>query len=521
MIKDILNTIASLIEENIVVFASERGKQFLQKIKADLASFKPINFYALDAEKQIKGALKLIESYCIEMNRILDELNHQSSVSLANEKLINKIKNILTNLKNKQNKINLLREKIPEGMLDVKRALYIAENSFLSESEPEEKELRLKFKSIKKFMSNLNKEYLNLIKKGGLLNTVLLDTTTLYWNQLHEYSTLLNQCRITLQKSHRLTEEGQLALRCFNNAIQKMPSKKHIINALKILNKSNNKTEVIEKIGFVSPHGREACMQLTCWGKKFFYIPRSEEMYHFDYDPKEDLNDTGGNCFGESMMFIHFLSKGAIRWLCPEAGLINFQLDQTRNLKLKKTALGEGETVVSDNSIHDSLHWKDMKPVLLDNPYFKPGSLCGVIFSMNDYTKAQREFTAGHMIVVAKLDTNLNPYKYIVYEKDFGAFGLTDDESLEYLISEQILPLYSGMNYSKIKLVKYGEASAETYDLLNEIKPQTSIPQKESTASDSINTYFDNAFFKLYKESNKENAINQVNETDVFGVCRN
>lgn len=125
------------------------------------------------------------------------------------------------------------------------------------------------------------------------------------------------------------------------------------------------------------------------------------------------------------------------------------------------------------------------------------------------------------MIVVAKLDTNLNPYKYIIYEKDFGAFGLTDDESLEYLISEQILPLYRGMNYSKIKLVKYGEASTETYDLLNKIKPQTGIPQKESTASDSINTYFDNAFFKLSKETNKENVIDQVNQTDVFGFCRN
>nr|HEN5518383.1 type IV secretion protein Dot [Legionella pneumophila] len=53
MIKDILNTIASLVEENVVVFASERGKQLLQKVKADLVSFKPINFYALDAGKQI------------------------------------------------------------------------------------------------------------------------------------------------------------------------------------------------------------------------------------------------------------------------------------------------------------------------------------------------------------------------------------------------------------------------------------------------------------------------------------
>ncbi|HAU1962633.1 TPA: type IV secretion protein Dot, partial [Legionella pneumophila] len=124
MIKDILNTIASLIEENTEVFASERGKQLLQKVKADLASFKPINFYALDAAKQITSTLKLIESYCIEMGRILDELNYQFSISLVNEKLINKIENILTNLKNKQNKITQLREKIPEGMLDVKRALY-------------------------------------------------------------------------------------------------------------------------------------------------------------------------------------------------------------------------------------------------------------------------------------------------------------------------------------------------------------------------------------------------------------
>ncbi|HAT8180129.1 TPA: type IV secretion protein Dot [Legionella pneumophila] len=516
MIKDILNTIASLIEENIEVFASEREKKLLQKVKVDLASFNPINFYALDAEKQITNALELIESYCIEMSRILDELNHQSSSVLANENLISKIKNILTDLKNKQNKIHQLRDKIPEGMLDIKRALYIAESSFLSKSQPEEKELKSKFKLIKQFMSDLDKEYLDLMKKGGLLSSILLATTTLYWTKLRVYSVLVNQCHISLQKSHQLTEEGQLALRCFNSAVQKMPSKKSILNALKILSKLNNKAESIEKIGFFSPNGREACIQLARWGKPFFYIPRSEEMYHFDYDPKEDLNDTGGNCFGESMMFIHFLSKGAIRWLCPEAGLINFQLDQTRNLKFKKATLGEGETVVSDNSPHDSIQWEDMKPVLLDNPYFKPGSLCGVIFSMNDYTKAKREFTAGHIIVVAKLDIKLNPYKYIVYERDFGAFGLTDDESLEYLISEQILPLYRGMNYSKIKLVKYGEASTETYDLLNEIKPQTGTPKKESIVSHSTNTYFDNLFFKLSKVINKENEMNQSNESNSF-----
>ncbi len=149
MIKDILNTIASLIEENAEIFAGECEKQLLQKVKVDLESFKPINFYALDAEKQIADLLKLIESYCIEMSRKLDELNHQYPISLVNEKLISKIENILTELKNKQNKITQLRDKIPEGILDIKRALYIAESSFLSESQAEETEITSKFKRIK------------------------------------------------------------------------------------------------------------------------------------------------------------------------------------------------------------------------------------------------------------------------------------------------------------------------------------------------------------------------------------
>lgn len=212
MIRDILNTIASLIEENAEVFAGESEKQLVQKVKVDLESFKPINFYALDAEKQIADLLLLIESYYIEMSRKLDELNHQYPISLVNKKLISKIENILTELKNKQNKITQLRDKIPEGILDIKRALYIAESSFLSESQAEETEITSKFKLIKKFMSNLDREYLDLIKKGGLLNSILLDTTTLYWIKLREYSVLLKECCISLQKSHQLTEEGRLAL---------------------------------------------------------------------------------------------------------------------------------------------------------------------------------------------------------------------------------------------------------------------------------------------------------------------
>lgn len=66
MIRDILNTIASLIEENAEVFAGESEKQLVQKVKVDLESFKPINFYALDAEKQIADLLLLMKAITLK-----------------------------------------------------------------------------------------------------------------------------------------------------------------------------------------------------------------------------------------------------------------------------------------------------------------------------------------------------------------------------------------------------------------------------------------------------------------------
>lgn len=185
---------------------------------------------------------------------------------------------------------------------------------------------------------------------------------------------------------------------------------------------------------------------------------------------------TGGNCFGESMMFIQSLSAGKFKRICPESGLINFQIDQTNQLKFEKQTLGEGETLVSAESKFKSLQWKDIKNVFLENPDFHPGDLCGFIFSMNEYTKSQRDFIPRHIAVIAKLDTKTCPYKYVVFEKELGTFGLVDDESLSYLMSHHLIPLYRGMHYSQIKLVKYGEATKATYQLINSIKPHSDGP---------------------------------------------
>ena len=92
---------------------------------------------------------------------------------------------------------------------------------------------------------------------------------------------------------------------------------------------------------------------------------------------------------------------------------------------------------------------------------------------MNEYTQSQTSFTTGHIAVLASMDVSQSFYKYIVFEKELGVFGVVDDESLEYIFMQQIMAIYGGMNYSKIKLNKYGEATPATYQFISKIKPIT------------------------------------------------
>jgi len=254
-----------------------------------------------------------------------------------------------------------------------------------------------------------------------------------------------------------------------------MPSTKVIDTALsKIRNKSVDKTNFVATLGFSDSTAVGCCNRLQRLGKNFFYLPHSNDKYHFDYNPNDDLVGTGGDCFGQSMMIISSLAQGKFKWLCPEAGLLNYQLDQSRPLPspFTKETIASAETEVSDESEHDSPQWSDLQQVFSDEQ-MKAGDLCGLTFAMNSYTMSQRSFTAGHIAVVAKLDTERSLYKYIVFEKEYGVFGLVDDASLE-LVVKQIMDMYKGMSYSKAKLVKYGEATDNTYELISSIKPVNS-----------------------------------------------
>jgi hypothetical protein len=468
MLKITLTNITRFLETNRDFLTSEHAKQLLEKTKLSITTHKSMNFYAMNVDAQLVNLFENIHDYITDMQQLAETLRMQ----VGRAPQLSEIEHYISLLEKKSQKICHFRDSIPQGMLDVKRTMFFAKAVVFSTSPEEDASLKQHFSILRAYMSSLNDQYTAIISQGGSVYSFLAKITSLYWTKLHDYTQHLKQLYAYLKHSSYLTNEGQFIIRCFDVAIGKLPSEQLINRAIKQLNTSKKSIKnTLKNVGFFSRSGEIACVTLSEWTKPFFHMPSSDSIYHFDYQPDEDLAGTGGNCFGESMTFIQALCIGKFKHFCPEPALINFQLDQTHTLKFGKETLGVAETVVSEGSQYHSLQWEDIKQVLIANPDFKAGDICGFHLAMNDYTKAKRSFTPGHIAVVAKLDPTLSPYHYIVFEKDFGAFGVGDEASLAYLLRDVLLPLYEGMNYSKLRLVKYGEATDATYRLLGAVKP--------------------------------------------------
>ena len=496
MIVFIFNKTFRLLTENVHLLMGDHEKSLLNQVEIDRCHYKHINFYALDAEQQINDKLTMIKHYFDDISQLSSRLQQITPTSTEITHFIHELSSILGSLESKKIKLIRLKAKIPDGVLDAKRALYAADHALLSDSPEENIALKNHFVALKELMSNSNKSYNRIIKQGGTVNFILYETTMLYWKKLSEYRSQLLLIMDHINQCTQLTKTGQLVQRCLQNAIQQTPSGAETNRALRLLVKTTphqmHRNHWMNEIGLYSIDGRRACQFLKKTDKPFFYMPDSDQMQHIDYDPECDLADLGGNCFGEAVLFMHDLSLGRFKRLCPEAGIINFQLDQTLTLPFQKILLGQAETEVSADSRHQSLQWEDVQPLILENPDFKPGDICGIFLAVNEYTQAKTAFSPGHIAVIAKLDTTLSPYKYIVFEKAIGVFGLVDDESLEYIVRQHIMAMYAGMHYSRMYFTKYGEASLATYQFVSKINPITpDSPPGKRLEAPNVGSFFE------------------------------
>lgn len=322
-----------------------------------------------------------------KISRIDDELTGL----LVDESMVtqyNAIKMEMNTIQISLDKHRRLKEKIPDGMLDVKRALSIEQelrftqqtiemkikrlNDLTEESKKNDlrneiaalqekekalpyiaysdlKEVDVKIKDMLNdliwLMTSSIKGYQKVAVSGGDLDAYLHQTTGFYWETLYLYRKTVCAIDDYIQNhKHDLTAEGKLVAECLRCAVSKIPDETAIKDALEQVkrvdeNPDNRADEYDTCVASqdVRFYKKEAIELVdTLFEEKndapFFFIPYHSGNYVLDHPARTDLAGALGNCYGETQMFLQRINqdKPAFNNICPQTDLVNFQLNQSR-----------------------------------------------------------------------------------------------------------------------------------------------------------------------------------------------
>lgn len=444
----------------------------------------------------------------------------------------NKLKNIpgtkeikidLNSCKRESNRISGIKEQLPKGMLDIKRALSLLDGIMTVKSqlrhqkaklrktdlestekinteqkieklelELKQKEASVKFslsdeddRKIKEMLHDLRslmtmsiKDYQKLAVSGGPINAYLHKTTGFYWENLLLYREILSEINEYLKSNKNLSEEGKLVAECISNAFEQMPKIKTINSALQKVKKIDGKLQEQEKeydtkvddtsIRFYKKPPVKFVERLLNSGadQKSFYIPYNPYNYVLDHPARSDFADTCGNCYGETQMFLKQINgtSPSINNICPERILINYQLDQTRTIAKGKEEIGTYQATGEGEKVT----WSGIKNILTSE--VKSGELGDVcMITLSGAKIPGREKLVGHGIGLIKMK-NPDPYKYVVYDYAFGgAMGFSSDDQLELFFKKIFEEAGAYYPFKKCVVEKVGEVSKQCEQFIQNI----------------------------------------------------
>ncbi len=408
---------------------------------------------------------------------------------------------------------------IPEGMLDVKRALSTLREVKLIERKIESKQKKLKelsddhsgragvlkeiaelenkksslkfsrsaevdnkikamLEDLRALMTSSIKGYQDLYKAGGEFNAMLHKTTAFYWETLTLYRETLSAVNRYVSEATDLTEEGRLVAKCITTAFEKVPQKDEIDHALDIVRLVDQDLANREK--YEERYHKKAHMSFyRAPGAKFIQslldnngiccmLPYNSSCYALDHPAHTDLAGALGNCYGETQMFLKRVNGNdpTVNNICPETELINFQLDQSRSVVAPKGESKKiGKFVASAEEGKDKARWDTIKDFLVKEvDSEKHGDLCMLRLSGGKVEGHGKD--VGHMIGLIKMK-NPSPYKYIVYDYGYGAMGFSTDEQLQKFCEMIFEGDFPYCDFPKCVLEKVGEVSDACQQFFN------------------------------------------------------
>ncbi len=356
-----------------------------------------------------------------------------------------------------------------------------------STSKVTDEEIKLMLENLRELMSSSVKEYQKLTLEGGELNTYLQKTTGFYWENLLLFSKTVKAIQKKLKNNNdSLEPQGTMLAECINESLNHIPSEDIINQARSKLmevdkNLQSRKTEHFAKINEIPIRFYKGSALAICnkaiseSNEPIFYIPYNAENYALDF-PHIDFSNTLGNCFGENHAFLKQINgkEPSLNNICPSKDLMNFQLEQSRQAGTMKKELG---TYTGDLTKEGKFaKWENIKSFLTQKPDSKKhGDVCWLKF-----TGARvdgHEKNVAHAIGFIKMN-NPSPYKYILYDYNFGPMGFSNDKQLEIYIKHLFEGEKAYFPYSQCTLEKVDEVSNEGQLFISGIKSlQSPDPQ--------------------------------------------
>lgn len=456
------------------------------------------------------------------LSQAKDKLRRTIQAQRSSDQSIIKLKDTISHLQKKLKKTENLQEKLPKGMLDIKRALYFVylqkstrekiekeqakkppeqsqqklhkyiqqqqEVKFCMDDKQDVEQLLIEqLEAINKLMSSIRIEYQKLENTGGQKTIYLHKTTAFYWESLHVYRLALLNLKNhidEISKNGALSQTGKLVEECINQAVKDLPSTEKInsgLNASKIVdnfpsefNKQyKHDKEKDQRLSYFKMQALELVKGETGPTGKYFYLPYSNIQYSLDHPSGTDFADAAGNCHGETLMFLQQIgTKQNINNICPEADLIEFQLDQTKTIEgTSPTTLGEKIEKI------EKVEWGDVEALLKHPIIDEYGDLCQISLGGLELESGA---IVGHSIGLLRIKEP-SPYKYVLYDYTLGAIGLESDDELKKYFD-------NALNYYRpfktIKLTKHSAMNQDCKNFISSIKPLEDGPLPDKVVRD-------------------------------------
>ncbi|RUR09286.1 hypothetical protein [Legionella sp. km772] len=516
------NDAKHLLDKNFKVLAENpEVKESLEKIKAINNARKQL----IDTENALKKDLtakamdKLSASNRIELEQKRDALKLQIQQFSETTNEIPGFANIQARIMTLHRRLNThehITKQIPKGMMDIKRALSFAQHHHYFTAQIKEKTEELaqlesgdpKIEQLNRLIVELNKRkaalpelrftnsgtsdellksmlkdlrklmktsidgYQDLAIAGGDLNAYLHQTTGFYWENLLLFRRTVESINQQLQQAKDLTPQGQDLAQCISNGLKHIPSEQSIQKALQevrkvdsnlrlkdsaYLTKVDNHNTAVRFYKMAATNLLDKIMAKNA-GPNFFF-PYNSANYVLDHPPHTDISGALGNCFGETQMFLKQINSKTptLNNICPQPDLINFQLDQTRKASTKLAKdLG---SYTADPTKGEFAKWSTIKDLVTQEvDSQKHGDVCWLRFSGARVPGHDKDVS--HAMGFIKMK-NPSPYKYIIYDYNFGAMGFSDDLQLQTFFENIFEGPVAYYPYTKCSLEKLDEVRDE------------------------------------------------------------